>query len=639
MDRNKSPTVAIMGQEAIRVSRKCDDSDNSSVTCFDNRCRSFRCRRLPCPTAHKRAKNFTRWRNNQPLAIGKRLLLSLLMFDGMDKALAYPIGQTTLLQAQRSRASRKRRLLPFDQHKSIFPTKHPGLDISSENILRATNPEGELDPTDDPSDTETQEGVSLSTQEIVDAAVSKMKKKFMKRITRLEDIVSRQEIELYRLKQQCAQLTQVSEAFANLLDLLRETGLDAEMLSVRGKGESSSRGQTQKAVANSSSTSATESKTKGPSSGRIVESFDDEIIFGTAPASVIDAADAAGAAILAAMLGGKQRMLVDVRDAELSTDPETLVQFIELAILPIAAGLEGLKSTRNRVKIVFPKVSQLLEYRRTMALAAPEVVALSTLGFDPVEKRDKLVVIVAPEPDDEEGIQAMRELLVPSNPETQAIEQPVVILNYHMIPFQGLDLDFETAYHLRLLTVQYMSDGIAEAILEKYKESQESSSSSGSAVVDEDERNGLEVVSDSSVDEESPQTEDEALESAMKHAHELGMHQGTTRAMVIRAYPRPWHVFVDLSPDTDADYEVAATFDDEPTLDQINFAIIECLEGSEVEDEIVAQQMQQALEDGQLNKVSDMISDALERYDDGEDDSTDLSDDEDDFDMFEEDSV
>ena len=34
---------------------------------------------------------------------------------------------------------------------------------------------------------------------------------------------------------------------------------------------------------------------------------------------------------------------------------------------------------------------------------------------------------------------------------------------------------------------------------------------------------------------------------------------------------------------------------------------MECLEGSEREDEIVAQQMQAALEAGQLNRVSDML--------------------------------
>jgi len=131
------------------------------------------------------------------------------------------------------------------------------------------------------------------------------------------------------------------------------------------------------------------------------------------------------------------------------------------------------------------------------------------------------------------------------------------------------------------------------------------------------------------------------LENAMKHAHEVGINEGITRAMVIRAYPRPWHIFVDLSPDTDSDFEVAATFDKEPTMDEVNLAIIECLEGSEREDEIVAQQMQQALEDGQLNQVSGMISDTLDNYIEEDDDNDIAMDDEekDNFDKFEEDSV
>jgi hypothetical protein len=362
------------------------------------------------------------------------------------------------------------------------------------------------------------------------------------------------------------------------------------------------------------------------------------MIFGTAPTSVIDAADGAGAAILAAMLGGKQRMLVDVRDAELSNDPEILVQFIELAILPIAAGLEGLKSQRNRVKIVFPKVSQLLEYRRTMALAAPEVVALSTLGFDPVEKRDKLVVIVAPQPDDEEGIQAIRDILTPSEEDVQPIHQPVVILNYHMLPFTGVDLDFETVYHLRLLAVQYMADINAEEVVEQQEVTEKFIETDGDMEVPSLEVESVEGGGD--VEETDTDIEDEALESAMKHAHEVGVNEGITRAMVIRAYPRPWHIFVDLSPNTNADFEVAATFDKEPTMDELNFAIVECLEGSEREDEIVAQQMQQALEDGQLNQVSDLISDTLDKYLEDDDDETSLEDNEDDdFDMFEEDSV
>lgn len=70
---------------------------------------------------------------------------------------------------------------------------------------------------------------------------------------------------------------------------------------------------------------------------------------------------------------------------------------------------------------------------------------------------------------------------------------------------------------------------------------------------------------------------------------------------------RPWHVFVDTSPDTDADFEVAATFDREPSQEDVNYSIVECLEGSEREDELVAQQMQAALDAGQLTRVSEML--------------------------------
>ena len=94
---------------------------------------------------------------------------------------------------------------------------------------------------------------------------------------------------------------------------------------------------------------------------------------------------------------------------------------------------------------------------------------------------------------------------------------------------------------------------------------------------------------------------------------------------------------MDVSPDTDTDFEVAATFDEEPSLEDINMAIVECLEGSEREDELVAQQMQQAFEDGQFDLVSKMIGEVLEKLDDADDGEDDANDD--DFDMFEEDSV
>ena len=63
--------------------------------------------------------------------------------------------------------------------------------------------------------------------------------------------------------------------------------------------------------------------------------------------------------MLSAILAGKHRMLVDIRDAELTRDPNLFVEFIELAILPVAAGLEGLDNNeyvRNRVKVCYYEV-------------------------------------------------------------------------------------------------------------------------------------------------------------------------------------------------------------------------------------------------------------------------------------------
>lgn len=374
---------------------------------------------------------------------------------------------------------------------------------------------------------------------------SRTEMELQQRMTKLEAMVAKQEIEIQQLKQQCMQLAEAASAFGRVVNLLREAGLETpESPILEDESEQDDR---QEKIEESTRELSKPPRLKDVETAT-VEYFDDSDIFGRAPASVIDAADAAGAAILAGMLGGKQRMLVDVRDAELSRDPETLVQFIELAILPVAAGLEGLKSTRNRVKIIFPTVSQLLEYRRTMALAAPEVVALSTLGFDPVEKMDNLVVIVAPSPDDEEGLLAMNELLEPTDPGMKPIDQPMVVLNYHMVPVQGLAARFEVAYHLRLLSVQFMTGNSAPENLKKWEE--EKMQKTGKDGIDTATSSDVlygpdgEVLplssntTESDPDDAPEEEEDAALEAAMKHAHELGMNQGVTRAMVIRAYPR-----------------------------------------------------------------------------------------------------
>lgn len=113
--------------------------------------------------------------------------------------------------------------------------------------------------------------------------------------------------------------------------------------------------------------------------------------------------------------------------------------------------------------------------------------------------------------------------------------------------------------------------------------------------------------------------------------------------MLATSFGRPWHVFVDTSPGTDADFVVAATFDEEPGLDEVNNAIVECLEGSEQEDALVAQQMQQALENKQRSMMQEQGMEQLEGNDqtnESEENDNDESDnddddiDDEDFDLY-----
>ncbi|KAL9187761.1 hypothetical protein ACHAXT_006139 [Thalassiosira profunda] len=421
-----------------------------------------------------------------------------------------------------------------------------------------------------------------------------------KRVVQLEMLVSKQVNEIRKLRSEIDELTKSVSVFQNVVDVLREAGLRID--------------ENEEVVVMSEEVEIEDGMDSDDSSPlpMLQQSafIDDMEIFGIAPKSVTDAADAAGASILSAILAGKQRMLVDVRDAELTRDSKLFVEFIELSILPVAAGLEGLDGDeyRNRVKIVFPTVKELMSYRRSMALAAPEVVSLSTLGFDPVDQeRDKLIVVIAPSPDDIAGVHAIERLMARTDrnyvePDLR-ITQPVVVLNHHMVPIDMASFGkFTSVYHLRLLSVQYMTGDSMPEYVAKEKMGKVSKDSSGSLKDAPEGGPSADAKTNSTAS-----AEEAALEAAMTHAHEIGVHQGVTRAMVIRAYPKPWHVFVDTSPDTDADFVVAATFDIEPTQEDVNYAIVECLEGSEREDEIVAQQMQAALEAGQLNRVSDML--------------------------------
>jgi hypothetical protein len=210
-----------------------------------------------------------------------------------------------------------------------------------------------------------------------------------------------------------------------------------------------------------------------------------------------------------------------------------------------------------------------------MCLSAPDVVALSVLGFGSVEEKDNLVVFVAPSPDNEEGLQNMMDILNPKNP-LDKLRQPVVVLNHHMLPLPSYySQNFEVVYHLRLLSVQYMattgstssngstattgdelpSRDYIERLLEAQRrgtivtiteegETKEDSLTEGTNITSIND-GGIDVAPSerkaSNIDDEYEghvEENDEALEAAMTHAYGTGIHQGLTRAMVIRAYPR-----------------------------------------------------------------------------------------------------
>ena len=156
---------------------------------------------------------------------------------------------------------------------------------------------------------------------------------------------------------------------------------------------------------------------------------------------------------------------------------------------------------------------------------------------------DNLVVIVAPSPDDEEGLLAMNELLEPTDPATKPIDQPLVVLNYHMVPVQGIAANFEVAYHLRLLSVQFMTGNNVPDDFKKWEEEKmQGRGKDYSDVLYGPDGEVLplspEAVAQNETEVPAEEEDDAALEAAMKHAQELGVNQGVTRAMVIRAYPR-----------------------------------------------------------------------------------------------------
>ena len=97
-----------------------------------------------------------------------------------------------------------------------------------------------------------------------------------------------------------------------------------------------------------------------------------------------------------------------------------------------------------------------------------------------------------------------------------------------MVPLAGPAVDFDCMYHLRLLSVQYMSGERADALFQPFEDSQESNQVQ--EFMNEDLGRNLTTG--------GTNEQEDLLEAAMRHAHEVGVNHGVTRAMVIRAYPK-----------------------------------------------------------------------------------------------------
>mmetsp|Transcript_87500 Transcript_87500/g.248676 ORF Transcript_87500/g.248676 Transcript_87500/m.248676 type:complete len:640 (-) Transcript_87500:454-2373(-) len=142
---------------------------------------------------------------------------------------------------------------------------------------------------------------------------------------------------------------------------------------------------------------------------RVLEALD-------VPDDLQDAADSAGAAVLAALLQGHRRMLVEIHDPlldphtsggsgfgggnEAATYAENLASAVELLVLPTAAALEGLPElARNRVKLLFQSQRQLTAARATMTFLSDKVdmAALTDgeAGAQVDDEHDALLVLVA----------------------------------------------------------------------------------------------------------------------------------------------------------------------------------------------------------------------------------------------------
>ncbi|CAN0481365.1 unnamed protein product, partial [Ectocarpus sp. 12 AP-2014] len=109
-----------------------------------------------------------------------------------------------------------------------------------------------------------------------------------------------------------------------------------------------------------------------------------------------DAADAAGAGVVAALMEGRRRLIVEVDDSQLRYNSpdfchEALAEFVELLVLPLTTALENLKARQNRCKIVIQGAHHASQVKEAMVLDAPASLQVVSLSDAKVAKKDRVV--------------------------------------------------------------------------------------------------------------------------------------------------------------------------------------------------------------------------------------------------------
>lgn len=129
----------------------------------------------------------------------------------------------------------------------------------------------------------------------------------LRRQVQLERLVAKQAVVLSKMQSRISELTDIVNKFSTIVELLETAGLsinDEDEIQIELPSD-------YEKVREDDDDDDIENVPQMQRSWLDYEYSETEI-FGTAPTSVTEAADSAGAAILAAMLAGKLRMLVDV---------------------------------------------------------------------------------------------------------------------------------------------------------------------------------------------------------------------------------------------------------------------------------------------------------------------------------------